>query len=73
MILVRLQNSKKPEIILEGKEEDLIKKIHELNLCDWHDAFFYERGKFENLGLWEDEYDYYQIYTSEESMGRTIK
>lgn len=62
MILVRLRHNNRPEIVFEGSEKDIIYKIHELNLCDYHDRYFYERGKFENLGLGGDEYDYYTIY-----------
>jgi len=51
MLLIRLQNDREIEIILKNSNEKvLFKKINELNLCDWHDAFFYENGKFEKLG-----------------------
>jgi hypothetical protein len=60
--LVRLRSNLPEEIIIESDESDIIKKIHELNLVDYHDAFFYERGKFENMGLNEcDIFDYYII------------
>ena len=65
MILVRLRHNHQPEIVFSGDEKDIIHKIHELNLCDYHDAYFYERDKFENLGLGGDEYDYYSIYEDE--------
>jgi hypothetical protein len=68
MILVRHRNNNEPEIVIDGVEKDIIKKIHELNLSDWHDAFFYESGKFENLGLNSDVYDYYTIYTDIDCM-----
>lgn len=68
MILVRLRNNKDPKIIIHGNESELIKEIHKRNLCDYHDAYFYERGKFENLGLSSNVWDYYTIYESKEEM-----
>ena len=62
MILVRLRNNMEPIVIKEGSIDELIKEIHTLNLRDYHDAFFYERGKFENMGLYGDTYDYYKMY-----------
>jgi len=64
MVLVRLRKNNEHEIILEGDEKDIIHRIHELNLCDYHDVYFYERGKFGNLGLDGGEYDYYTIYNA---------
>lgn len=61
MILVRLKSNSNPEIILEGSESEIVKEIHKRNLEDWHDAYFYERDKFENLGLSKEIYDYYTI------------
>lgn len=65
MRLVRYINDKDPEIIFKGSENEIIKKIHELDLCDWHDSYFYKRGKFENLGLDTNIYDYYSIQTDD--------
>jgi len=61
MLLVRYINNKEPEIILNGVESEIITKIKELNLVDWHDVYFYERDHFENLGLGNKIYDYYSI------------
>ncbi len=74
MILIRFKNDKEPELIIEGEESVIIKKIHELKLCDWHDSFFYEIGKFENLGLGDSTtYDYYSIYTDIESFKKQME
>jgi hypothetical protein len=72
MILVRLRHNNEPEIVFNGSEKDIIHKIHELNLCDFHDSYFYERGKFENLGLGGNEYDYYVIYENEVEMNNIL-
>jgi hypothetical protein len=72
MILIRLRSNMDPEIILEGSEEEIIKEIHKRDLEDWHDAYFYERDKFENLGLTDKFYDYYVIYENEEEMNLFI-
>jgi len=69
MILVRLRRNIEPEIIFDGEEKDIMNKINELDLEDFHDSFFYERGKIENLGLWDlNNYDYYLIYSDENEM-----
>jgi hypothetical protein len=66
MLLVRYKSGNEPEIIQCGSEDELIKKIHELNLEDFHDSYFYERGKFENMGLTDtSKYDYYSIHTED--------
>lgn len=65
MILVNYKSGIEPSVYFEGTQEEVINKIHELNLCDFHDTFFYERDKLENLGLlYTDQYDYYMIYES---------
>ena len=67
MKLVRIRSRKKPQTVLEGTEKEIIAKIHELNLVDWHDAFFYENGKFENMGICgEKKWDYYMIKTKKD-------
>ena len=69
MILVRLRRNIEPEIIFDGEEKDIMNKINELDLEDFHDSFFYERGKIENLGLFDlSKYDYYLIYSDEDQM-----
>jgi hypothetical protein len=72
MILVRLRHNNKPEIVFKGSEKDIIHKIQELNLCDQHDSFFYEKDKFENLGLGGNEYDYYAIYENFDEMNNIL-
>ena len=48
------------KVVFEGTINEVVDKIHEMNLEDYHDAFFYERGKFENMGVCgEDIWDYY--------------
>ena len=74
MILVRYKNDSEPEITFEGSESEVIEKIHSLNLCDWHDVYFYERGKFENLGMNDTGfYDYYAIYDSVDSYNKWLE
>ena len=69
MILVRFVNNKDPEIVKEGTEYELIEEIHSRNLCDYHDSYFYERGKFENLGIYgEKTWDCYSMYESKEEL-----
>jgi hypothetical protein len=62
-ILVKHKNNELSSIIFEGTENETIDKIKELDLEDYHDSFFYERDKFENLGINENNnYEYYLIY-----------
>lgn len=65
MHLVRYQSNVSPEIIFDGTEKEVIAKIHELDLVDWHDVYFYKRDCFENMGLWGDNYDYYGMVLNE--------
>ena len=74
MIFVRFINDKSPEIVFEGSEQEIISEIHKKGLCDWHDSFFYERGKYENLGIENpDTYDYYSIYESKEKLHKHLE
>jgi len=62
MKLIRIQKGKKRKVIFEGTINEVADKIHEMDLEDYHDAFFYEHGKFENMGVCgEDTWDYYMI------------
>jgi hypothetical protein len=61
-----------------GTEEEIIQKVRELDLEDFHDAYFYRRGHFEELGLGESVYDYYGIREEMEvienrPVSRTVK
>lgn len=70
MKLIRVRSGMEPEIIITGTEANIINKIHELNLCDWHDSYFYEIGKFENMGLKSSTHDYYMmVYEKDEKIG----
>tara|TARA_R110000772_G_scaffold5341_4_gene19193 strand:- start:11792 stop:12043 length:252 start_codon:yes stop_codon:yes gene_type:complete len=74
MILLRFRNDHKPKSVFHGSESGVIDKIHELELTDHHDAFFYKRGKFENLGLNpKGTYDYYLVCENGEDMEKHIK
>jgi hypothetical protein len=68
MILIRYKNDSEPKIVFEGTESEVIEKIHSLNLCDYHDTFFYERGKFENLGINANHYEFYDYYVIYDSI-----
>lgn len=68
MRLVRYKSNVSPEIVFEGTEKEVIDKIHELDLVDWHDAYFYKRDCFENMGLWGDDYDYYGMVLNDAEM-----
>lgn len=60
--LIRRKKGQLPQVILKDTKDNIIKKIIELDLCDYHDSYFYERGKFENLGINDSSfYDYYVI------------
>ena len=72
MILVRLRHNNKLEIVFEGVEKNIIHKIQELNLCDYHDCYFYEKDEFENLGLGGNEYDYYTIFENVDEMNNIL-
>lgn len=62
MHLLRIQNDKSPKIVFTGSRKDVVAKIHELKLCSFHDAYFFECGKFEKLGQsGEKSWDYYTI------------
>jgi DNA-binding Lrp family transcriptional regulator len=67
MHLVRVQKDKAPRIVFTGSRKEVITKIHELKLCSFHDAYFFECGKFEKLGMnGEDSWDYYTIADTED-------
>jgi len=62
MHLIRIQSGKDPKIVFTGSRKDVITKIHELKLQSFHDAYFFEPGKFEKLGMnGEGSWDYYTI------------
>ena len=62
MLLIRYKRGESPKPVFSGTEEEVISEILRLDLEDYHDSFFYERGKFENLGLTTLEiFDYYMI------------
>lgn len=62
MHLIRIQKDKTPKIVFTGSRKEVVTKIHELKLCSFHDAYFFECGKFEKLGMNnEKSLDYYVI------------
>lgn len=65
-LLVKHKNDELSSIIFEGTIQEINNKINELYLEDFHDSFFYERGKFENLGF--NEYNLYEYYSIYENM-----
>ena len=67
MHLIRIQNDKSPKIVFTGSRKEVIVKIRELKLCSFHDAYYFECGKFEKLGQsGEKSWDYYIIADTED-------
>jgi len=63
MHLLRIQSGKAPKIAFTGiSRKEVIAKIHEMKLQSFHDAYYFEPGHFEKLGMnGEGSCDYYII------------
>tara|TARA_R110000772_G_scaffold2410_4_gene8518 strand:+ start:18895 stop:19167 length:273 start_codon:yes stop_codon:yes gene_type:complete len=72
MILTRLRHDKEPEKILYAVEYDIIKKIDELELENYHRSVYYKKGTEKLINNLEY-HDYYVVYDTinemEESLG----
>jgi len=67
MHLVRIQNDKDPKIVFTGSRKQIAEKIKEMKLQSFHDAYYFEPGRFEKLGMNEEgSWDYYQIADTED-------
>jgi hypothetical protein len=60
MHLIRIQNDKPPKVVFTGSGREVANKIREMKLQSFHDAYYFEPGRFEKLGLnGEGSWDYY--------------
>jgi hypothetical protein len=67
MHLLRIQNGKSPKIAFTGSRKDVVAKIHEMKLQSFHDAYYFEPGHFEKLGMnGEGSHDYYIIASEDD-------
>jgi hypothetical protein len=67
MHLIRIQKDKTPKIVFTGSRKEIADKIKELKLCNFHDAYYFECGKMEKLGMnGEKTLDYYVIADAED-------
>jgi NAD(P)H-flavin reductase len=62
MHLLRIQSGKAPKIAFTGKSrKEVVDKIKEMKLQSYHDAYYFEPGHFEKLGMNGEVRDYYII------------
>lgn len=67
MHLVRIQNGKAPKVAFTGSRKEVAAKIVEMKLQSFHDAYYFEPGHFEKLGMnGEGSHDYYIIASSDD-------
>lgn len=67
MHLVRIQNGKAPKVAFTGSGREIAAKIKEMKLQSFHDAYYFEPGRFEKLGMnGEGSWDYYIIASSDD-------